>query len=167
MRSHNDTMEAGCKLKRIFLAAGEIVCPLTPAVVTTVLGSCVSLCLWDPARQQGGINHYVLPYGAGNARYGEAANDLLLQAMLARGSTFRILQAKIFGGAVTLGGIGEQNIAAALETLRRYNIPLMAQRTGGAHGMLLHFRTDTAEVMLRVAGGTRRSRSGRRPAGRG
>jgi len=126
-----------------------------PAVITTVLGSCVSLCLRDPARRQGGINHSALPQGADHAGYGRAANDLLVQAMLDRGNILQAMQAKLFGGAVAPGGVGAQNLAAAVEALRRCNIPLMAQRTGGASGLLLHFHTDTAEVMLRATGAGR------------
>ena len=29
--------------------------------VSTILGSCISLCLWDPKLGAGGINHYMLP----------------------------------------------------------------------------------------------------------
>ncbi len=31
-----------------------------PTSVTTILGSCVAVCLWDTARRIGGINHCLL-----------------------------------------------------------------------------------------------------------
>lgn len=144
-------MKSWARLPRLFLAVGEVACPAAPHWVTTVLGSCVSLCLWDPVRGRGGINHTALPRGGTTGRYGEVANDLLLQAMLDGGSHRPHLRAKLFGGASAFGDVGAQNIAAGLDALHRHGIPLLARRTGGHRGMLLHFRTDTAEVRLRLA----------------
>ncbi len=138
-------------LPRLFLPVGGIACPAAPHWITTVLGSCVSLCLWDPVRRRGGINHAALPRGGEGGRYGSIANDLLLQAMLDGGSLRGHLRAKLFGGASAFGDIGAQNVAMGLESLHRHGIPLTAHRTGGQRGMLLHFRSDTAEVRLRVA----------------
>ncbi len=33
------------------------------AAVTTILGSCVAVCLWDESHGIGGMNHYLLPDG--------------------------------------------------------------------------------------------------------
>lgn len=144
-------MKGWAPLPRLFLAVGGLECPATPHWITTVLGSCVALCLWDPVRRRGGINHAALPRGGTTARYGEVANDMLLQAMLEGGSLRPHLRAKLFGGASAFGTIGAQNVEAGLETLRQHGIPLIARRTGGRDGMLLHYRTDTAEVRLRLA----------------
>ena len=31
--------------------------------ISTVLGSCVATCLWDPVLRIGGMNHFMLPGG--------------------------------------------------------------------------------------------------------
>jgi chemotaxis protein CheD len=136
-------------LPRLFLGVGEIACPPDPYWVTTILGSCVSLCLWDPVRRAGGINHAVLPRGGAGGRYGQAANAQLLEAMLEGGSERQDLRAKLFGGAAAIGTVGAQNVVAALEYLEAQRVPLLARRTGGNQGVLLHYRTDTGEVRLR------------------
>ena len=49
--------------RRIYLHPGGLWAEPCAATITTVLGSCVSVCLWDPERALGGINHFVLPRG--------------------------------------------------------------------------------------------------------
>src|ERR1700744_1491708 len=88
--------------KRIFLVQGDIYCGAEQAVVSTILGSCVSVCLWDQGLKLGGINHYVLPVTQStsepeNTRYGDVAIDYLYRMMLNLGGRPNKLQAKIFG----------------------------------------------------------------------
>jgi chemotaxis receptor (MCP) glutamine deamidase CheD len=47
----------------------------TPAVITTILGSCVSVCLWSES--VAGINHFILPRGGiqASGRYGSQAKN--------------------------------------------------------------------------------------------
>ncbi len=44
-----------------YLHPGNLFAHRTPHIVTTILGSCVAVCLWDPINNIGGINHYMLP----------------------------------------------------------------------------------------------------------
>lgn len=147
-------------IRRVFLVQGDIYCDIEPAEVSTILGSCVSICLWDPSLHAGGINHYVLPgrrndAEAENPRYGDVAIDRLYQAMLDLGSRPRMLRAQIFGGASVfpLGAgqvtVGERNVNLALERMQAYRIPVMAQQTGGRTGRQIIFHTDTGVVMTR------------------
>nr|WP_305123232.1 chemotaxis protein CheD [Roseomonas sp. GC11] len=110
------------------------------------------------------MNHYALPYPftadeEPNARYGAWAIEGLYECLLEQGSRPAHLEAKLFGGAALIPApqaqldIGGRNVALGLSELRRLGVPLKARRTGGQHGLLLHFRTDTAEVLLRRAGG--------------
>src|SRR3972149_2320830 len=88
--------------------------------VTTVLGSCVSVCLWDPASRTGGINHYLLPLWNGDGlrtpKYGNIAIPMLVEKLLQAGCARGNLKAKVFGGASVLEGssgllnVGEGNI---------------------------------------------------------
>jgi len=147
-------------VRRIFLLQGDIYCEAQPALVSTILGSCVSVCLWDSHLHVGGINHYVLPEAAaetetGNARYGSVAISRLLQRMLELGSRNHHLQAKIFGGASVfpLGAaqvtVGERNVDLAVARLQAFRIPVTAQRTGGHLGRQISFHTATGEASVR------------------
>jgi len=143
--------------RHVFLAPGAVYCAGTPALVTTILGSCIAICLWDRRLRAGGINHYVLPSGgaAGNLRYGNAAMARLFERMGALGSRVDDLRAKVFGGAAVLPfgeeqTVGERNLQVALEGLRQRGIPVVAQRTGGESGLFLRFHTASGEVMVRA-----------------
>jgi chemotaxis protein CheD len=144
---------------QVFLMPGALCCPAAPTLVTTVLGSCVAVCLWDGALGLGGMNHYVLPddpAGVRSLRYGVTAIDALLEAMLERGCRAARLEAKIFGGAAVLSfgapdnNVGTRNVAVALERLTRYRIPVKARRTGGLSGLWLQLSTGTGEVLTRA-----------------
>lgn len=93
------------------------------AVLSTVLGSCISACLRDRVARVGGMNHFLLaaPPGSGglahsaSARYGAFAMEALINAVLARGTgDKRNLEFKLFGGGRISPGlqdVGAQNIA--------------------------------------------------------
>src|SRR6185295_19916700 len=46
---------------RVYLAPGLLYASADGALVTTILGSCVAVGLFDPWVQAGGINHFLLP----------------------------------------------------------------------------------------------------------
>jgi chemotaxis protein CheD len=128
-------------------------------LVTTVLGSCVAVCLWDPRRGLGGINHFLLPLWNGEGlptpRYGSVAVPRLVEGMTARGGRREDLQAKVFGGASLWRGaegvlaIGERNAALARRLLEDLGVPVVGSDCGGACGRKVLFDTGTGEVLLR------------------
>jgi chemotaxis protein CheD len=142
--------------KRIFLSPGEVACTGEPTLITTVLGSCVAVTLWDPKRRFGGVNHFVLPPGKSprdSARYGDVAMAELLQRMDGLGAKASNLRAKVFGGASVLSAVGQDSVGAAnvrfaLEELERHGIPVAARRVGGQRGRLLVFNTETGEAFV-------------------
>jgi chemotaxis protein CheD len=143
---------------RLFLSPGTICCPTESAVVTTILGSCVAVCLFDRKRQVGGMNHFLLPRcrnAPPSPRYGDVAFSRLLEAMQRLGCEPGHLRAKVFGGAAVLpfgtqaDTVGTQNVNVALELLRTHGIPVLARRTGGQSGLFLRFHTATGRVMVR------------------
>lgn len=142
----------------VYLMPGSLHCADVPTVISTILGSCIAVCLWDPIHHRGAMNHYVLPTrrGAGSdARYGDVAIAQLVDAMEALGSRAGGLVAKIFGGAAVLSAgpahasVGEQNLDLALSALQARRIRVVGQRTGGIQGRLVRFVTDTGEAALR------------------
>ena len=109
----------------------------TEKPMSTLLGSCVAVCLFDPVLRIGGINHFMLP-DIGRSRYGDVdsmlsgdfAMEALLNALLIRGAKKVRLQAKAFGGGTIIdtdGGalsIGMRNANFAKEWLAREGIAL-------------------------------------------
>lgn len=124
--------------------------------ITTVLGSCVAVCLHDPVKKIGGMNHYMLPLWNGNGlaspKYGNIAIEKLLEKMLSMGCKRSSIQAKVFGGAevietnIKMFNIGERNIAVAFEILQDMKINVVAQSTGGKLGRKILFDTETGMV---------------------
>jgi chemotaxis protein CheD len=140
---------ADSKDKRHFLYPGQVFVTRDPITISTILGSCAAICLWDKHRKAGGMNHYLLPEGTDEGpnrlRYGNVANPELLNQVLALGCEIRNLQAKIFGGssafAVDLSqSLGARNVALAEEFLRSVGIPVLEREVSGKHGRRLVFQ---------------------------
>jgi chemotaxis protein CheD len=148
----------------VFLSPGTLHCAVAPSRVTTILGSCVAVCLWDNRERLGGMNHFVLPHRRGDdassLRFGDVAILTLVEQMLRLGCRVASLRAKLFGGAAVLpfaaGGdpVGAQNVRLAVEKLRDHGIPVIARHTGGTSGLLIRLFTESGDVMVRrVAAG--------------
>jgi chemotaxis protein CheD len=140
---------------RHFLHPGGVVAFDRPAVVTTILGSCVSLCLYDTVTGVGGMNHFLLPGGGEGPRYAEPACEELRRLVLARGASPWHLRAKLFGGAwMHAGGtaLGPRNGEVARAILQDWRLPLTAFDVGGPHGRKLVFETATGHAFVRALG---------------
>ncbi|OGW39270.1 MAG: chemotaxis protein CheD [Nitrospirae bacterium GWD2_57_9] len=143
-----------------YLLPGNLFAHQEEYTVLTVLGSCISVCLWDPRRRIGGINHYMLPFwngeGLASPRFGNIAIIKLLERMLELGADRRSLQAKVFGGGdmlkatSALMNIGQRNIVLAQDLLRDERIPIVSADTGGKHGRKLLFNTQTGVVLVKL-----------------
>jgi chemotaxis protein CheD len=152
---------------KVLIVQGDCRISNEPGVIfTTLLGSCVSLCLHDPLACIGGMNHFLLPGAerrdspAKCSRYGADAMAMLLSELLARGARRSRLEAKLFGGARMLAGVkdlGSQNATFAEAYLRRENIALAGASLGGDRGRRVEFwprsgRTRQLWVGLEAAG---------------
>ncbi len=142
-----------------FLYPANLYINYEPALVTTILGSCVAVCLFDPIYKIGGINHYMLPFwngkGLASPKYGNIAIEKLLEKVIQAGARKHNLQAKVFGGGVVLNGnfshynIGERNIEVAFTTLEEMSINIASSSTGGRKGRKILFDTSTGMVRQR------------------
>ncbi len=130
--------------------------------VTTVLGSCVSTCLWDPLERIGGMNHFMLPGDnagpdspwAASARFGVYAMEVLINEMIHLGADRRRLVAKVFGGARLLAGferldVGAKNSEFVLQFLRTEGIRVLAQDLLDVCPRKVHFFVDTGKVQVK------------------
>lgn len=132
-----------------------------PTVIHTVLGSCVAVCLLDPASRIGGMNHILLPGRADmkhfdcSARYGINAMELLINRIMRLGGRRENLVAKIFGGAHLLpsisleNGTGRKNVEFVQEFLRLESIETVSMDVGGTQYRKILLHTDTGEVLLK------------------
>jgi chemotaxis protein CheD len=130
--------------------------------ICTVVGSCVSTCLWDPLERIGGMNHFMLPgdHGASAtpwglpARFGIYAMELLINEMIHLGADRRRLVAKVFGGGQVLQGfdtldVGGMNAKFVVNFLKEERIQLLAQDLLGTSPRKLHFFPETGKVQMK------------------
>ncbi len=143
---------------RHFLYPGQVFATGEPVTISTILGSCAAVCLWDRHKRAGGLNHYLLPEGPDEGpnrlRYGNVANSELLNQVLALGCQIKNLQAKIFGGssafAVDLSrSLGSRNVDLAESFLRAAGIPIVERDVSGKHGRRLLFQIGDGVTAIR------------------
>lgn len=142
-----------------YLFPAEIFVTSEPTMVSTVLGSCVAVCLWDSRFAIGGINHYLLPLwngdGLATPKYGNIAIRQLVEKVVAQGGDRKNIQAKIFGGAAMWSNtegffaIGLRNIELAQQQLKELQIPVVASDVGGMLSRKIFFNTGDGSVLLR------------------
>lgn len=152
------------ELPLVYLQIGEIHLARSPAILRTVLGSCVGVTLWAQGLGMGALCHGVLPrcprgmQAPEGFRYVDFAIRELVRQLEMLGAPRRYIEAKIFGGADVLpvhhspsgkATVGRQNSHAALETLREENLTLAASDVGGPLGRTIEFNTATGEVRVR------------------
>lgn len=129
-------------------------------VITTVLGSCVSVCLYDSVSGAGGMNHYMLPgdtggpgkSGNGSARYGTHAMKLLIAHILQLGGNRASLLAKVFGAGRVMDGmsdVGRQNADFALRYLKEQKIQIAAVDVGDTLPRKIYFSPATGQVFVK------------------
>ncbi|WP_246194679.1 chemotaxis protein CheD [Allochromatium palmeri] len=156
-------------IKRRLVRPGEQAVTDKSMILTTLLGSCVSVCLFDPVARLMGMNHFLLPMrnpanrepllATDAGRYGLWAMEMLVNDLLKRGARREQLRAKAFGGANVLRestdtrmdhfNIGTSNVLFVRQFLDRDGIPLVAEDLGGLHGRQIHFYGGDYSVFLR------------------
>jgi chemotaxis protein CheD len=130
-------------------------------VITSIVGSGVTVCLWDPVSKVGGANHYLLPYTApGNlhdSKYAEFANQQLLRELLEKGAKRNNLRAKIFGGSVPTVAfsninecIGVRNVEAAVKFVTEEKLKLVQREAGGTKARKVLFQTDNGRSWMEL-----------------
>jgi len=156
------------RYSRISIQPGEYFSTKEPAVISTLLGSCVAACLYDAEAKIIGMNHFLLsnprysqelPIFLSEAgRYGIHAMELLINDMLSKGARKNRLHAKVFGGASilinreTVGNfacVGSVNCHFIKDFLTCENIPIIAEHLGGNHGRVIHFSNGDFSIYMR------------------
>lgn len=135
------------RLKTTHITQGEYAtASAEDTVITTILGSCVSACLWDPVACLGGMNHILLPdksWGSNDVN-GSSVNamELLINAITKQGGRKDRLQAKLFGGGKMISrfsDVGLKNGEFVLSFLEAEGIPCTGQSLGGEQARRIQF----------------------------
>lgn len=135
-------------------------------IISTILGSCIAVAMYDPNLHLGGLNHFMLPgelhgrafYQEESGRYGMFAMELLINDLIKKGARRDKLVAKVFGGghvlsSTTSGSIPDSNIRFALDFLETERITIVSQDVGGTEARKVMFFPRTARVLLKRFGG--------------
>jgi len=131
-------------------------------LIVTVLGSCVSACIRDRVSGLGGMNHFMLPDGGGDAgspvsasmRYGTYAMEVLINDLLKAGARRENLEAKVFGGGAVLRGftainVGERNAAFVMSFLKTEHIRVVAEDLNDIWPRKVYFFPRTGKVLVK------------------
>lgn len=144
----------------IFLKPGELFLSRDPAIVSTVLGSCVSVTFFEPAARLGAMCHVLLPSGTlgEGFRFVDSTLGYMTEKILGMGVRIENCEVKMFGGADVLLprdmqgsrlSIGCQNVQETRRWLNRLGIEPVSSDVGGKHGRKLFFNSHTGDVYLK------------------
>ena len=138
---------------------GEYYVTSNQEVVTTVLGSCISVCVYDPVNLIGGMNHFMLPSGnndndimSQSFRYGDVAMEKLVNVILRHGGNKSELIFKAFGGGQiikNMTSIGQRNISFLHKFMTMEGYKLSASDLGGPHPRKVVFNPLDGKVKLK------------------
>lgn len=157
----NEADLTGTGSVRITVLQGEARVSADPAAeMSTVLGSCVATCLYDPAARVGGMNHFLLAEPPRHQaavefdeHFGLFLMELLVNEMLKLGACKQRLRARLYGGASLHHSgppIGEVNAEFARGFLARERIDLAFADLGGTVARRVHFRPAWGQVRCRT-----------------
>ncbi len=128
-------------------------------LLSTVLGSCVAVCLYEPVRRLGGMNHFLLPGGSDSivataeaTRYGKHAMNELIRTLIDLGADKPFLEAKVFGGGTMFTSeqdVGQRNISYADEFLKNENIAVVSRDVGLSFSRKIRFNPVSGKVMVK------------------
>lgn len=133
-------------------------------LITYALGSCIGICLYDPAVHIGAMVHVMLPLNMETGRknpmkYADTGIKETLRLMEEKGAVRSRIVAKIAGGASmfqisggTLGNIGQRNIESVHINLKRAGIQLLKEDVGGTVARTLLFDVSTGQACIRSYG---------------
>ncbi|AIF84402.1 chemotaxis protein [Candidatus Nitrososphaera evergladensis SR1] len=139
-------------------------------VLTTFVGSCIALCLYDPRSKVGGMAHIMLPENGSrnsyndspssadeSAKYADEALENTLRMMVEKGALPGRLVAKIAGGAKIFShegssddmfSIGSRNTESIKRLLTQKGIKIAGEDVGLNHGRWVRFNLNSGRVVV-------------------
>lgn len=150
------TFDTGSGIRPHAVLQGDVCVRNEPGIVlSTILGSCVAACMWDPVAGVGGLNHFLLPGGEAESDaigYGVHAMELLVNGLIQNGAMRNRIKVKLFGGAKMYSGgidIGKKNTEFALWFVENEGFDLTGSCLGGTRGRALRFWPVEGRVQRR------------------
>jgi chemotaxis protein CheD len=143
-------------ISNYLIEPGYIYYPIIQTKISAVLGSCVSVAIYDNRNKTGGMNHFLYPdkkhHDQPRSIFGNISTKALIKMMIKNGSRKKHLEAQIFGGAfndqISSENIGKKNILTARQILIKENIKITSEDTGGNKGRKVIFDTFTNEIVI-------------------
>ncbi len=157
------------QIKTIY--AGDCYVSNKKEIISTVLGSCIAVCLYDEVNGVSGVNHFMLPDKASKSfsnnqsnhsrlsdnslRYGVTSMEIMINKLLSMGGDTKFLTAKVFGGANILKSnikhstVGEKNIHFIISYLKTKGINIISQDIGSDVGRKLFYLTKKNTVFIK------------------
>lgn len=139
-----------------YLLPGELIVTDQPMKISTVLGSCISVCMYYRNTQIAGMNHYIMPLNSNNdsniLRYGNTSLAEMLKRMNYYGAKTNKIEAYVFGGSAMFAKgsntfrVGERNTEIALCFLKAHSIYIHNIETGGVTGRKIVFDTSAGVI---------------------
>ena len=161
-------LELEGELPEVYLSPGELFLAREPAIIRTILGSCVGVTFWSGRLGVGALCHSLLPRCPANSsgtmsratgqRYVDFCIRYLARQFDELGAIRTQVQVKLFGGADVLPvnstptskpTVGKLNCEAAIEIARSEGFEVAASSLGGTCGLNIKFNSRTGEVLLR------------------
>ena len=146
--------DGGPAIRSVAVIQGEVKVSAEPDVVlSTVLGSCIAVCMWDPGARVGGMNHFLLAEGGPGqgVKYGAHAMEMLINRLLRAGAARTALVCKVFGGAAVSRfsvDIGRRNADFARRFLADEGIPCLSESVGGTQARRVQFTPTTGAARM-------------------
>lgn len=152
------------KLYAAKILPGQYYVTTQDELIVTVLGSCVSACIRDPAMGIGGMNHFMLPLGADSSklmsrnsdatRYGNFAMEKLINDILKNGGRRDYLEIKVFGGGkviqhMTETDIGGRNIRFVREFLATEGFSIASEDLGDVFPRKVIYDPKSGKVQIK------------------
>jgi chemotaxis protein CheD len=147
-------------IRRIFLKPGELCVASEPTLISTVLGSCISVTMFSRRFKTGAMCHALLPKksdpsGPDAFRFVDHAILHMIREFRRIGVRQGDIEVKLFGGSDVLPSdkrkatVGDQNVQRAFEIIEREGLTLIAEDVRGERGRKIFFNTSTGEILLK------------------
>lgn len=144
----------------VYLKPGELYIAKRPALIETVLGSCVAVAFYCPSKRCGALCHAMLPTGdSADYKYVDAAINYMVLVMKQKGMLPSSVVAKLFGGSDMFDSardshparfaVGAENIKMARTVLQQHNIQIQKTDIGGIYGRKVMFFSDTGQLFVK------------------
>jgi len=150
-----------------FLKPGDFYITAQPAVLETLVGSCVSVCLYNFKNGFAAMNHFLRDQPIGDnivdiGEFGSTSTEHIVNKLMAIDNVPSHYRAMVFGGAAVVkttsldSDIGRKNVDVAMKVLAAARIRIVRKEVLGKRGRRVKFYTETGTVECRFAGDVRR-----------